>query len=167
LNADELAVVSAFPIGATGELPVAMIGSRMVAPSDAIPRQGRVVAQASFPGRERPLALSAADSLRHLHVLGPTGSGKSTLLLNLITQDMAAGRAVVVIEPRGDLIADVLERVPPERVNDVVLLNPTDTERAGRPEYAGARWAITGAGGRSGARAVSLALRSALGSENA
>ncbi len=75
------------------------------------------------------MALSPADSLRHLHLLGPTGVGKSTLLLNLITQDMAAGRAVVVIEPKGDLIADVLERVPPERVGDVVLLDPTDTER--------------------------------------
>ncbi len=42
---------------------------------------------------------------------------------------MAAGRAVVVIEPKSDLIADVLERIPPKRVGDVVLLDPTDTER--------------------------------------
>jgi hypothetical protein len=129
LNAGELAVVSAFPVGATGELPVAMIGSRAVAPSAAIPRQGRVVGRSSFPGRERPLALSATDSLRHLHVLGPTGVGKSTLLLNLIAQDMASGRAVVVIEPRGDLIDDALERAPPERIDDLVLLDPTDSER--------------------------------------
>jgi Type IV secretion-system coupling protein DNA-binding domain len=129
LNAGELAVISAFPIGATGELPVAMMGSRAIAPSEAVPHHGRVVGQASFPGRERPLALSAVDSLRHLHVLGPTGVGKSTLLVNLITQDMAAGRAVVVIEPKGDLIADVLQRVPPGRINDVVLLDPTDAER--------------------------------------
>ena len=129
LNAHELALVSAFPIGSTGEQPVAMIGSRMVASSEAIPRHGRVVGRASFPGRERPLALSPTDSLRHLQVLGPTGVGKSTLLLNLITQDMAAGRAVVVIEPKGDLIADVLERIPLDRLADVVLLDPTDTER--------------------------------------
>ena len=42
---------------------------------------------------------------------------------------MAAGRAVVVIEPKGDLIADLLERIPAERMGDVVLLDPTDTER--------------------------------------
>ncbi len=129
LNATELATVSSWPIGLTGELPVSMIGSRLIAPSAAIPRKGRVVGTASFPGRERPVALSPVDSLRHLHLLGPTGVGKSTLLLNLITQDMQAGRAVVVIEPKGDLIADVLERIPPERVGDVVLLDPTDTER--------------------------------------
>jgi hypothetical protein len=129
LNVSELATVSTFPAGLTGELPVAMIGSRLVAASAAIPRRGRVVGKATFPGRERSLALTPTDSLRHLHALGPTGSGKSTLLLNLITQDMEAGRAVVVIEPKGDLIADVLERIPPERIDDVVLLDPTDTER--------------------------------------
>ena len=68
--------------------------SRLLAPSLDIPRVGRVVAQSTFPGAERPLALSVPDSLRHLHVIGPTGVGKSTLLLGLITQDMAAGRGV-------------------------------------------------------------------------
>ena len=129
LNAGELAAVAAWPVGLTSDLPVAMIGSRLVAPSAAIPRVGRVIGEATFPGRERSLALSSTDSLRHLHALGPTGSGKSTLLLNLITQDIAAGRAVVVIEPKGDLIADVLERIPLHRVGDVVLIDPTDTER--------------------------------------
>jgi hypothetical protein len=129
LNASELATVSAFPIGLTKELPVRMVGSRLVAPSAAIPRAGRIVGQASFPGRERPLALSRVDSLRHVHVLGPTGVGKSTVLANLVMQDMAAGRAVVVIEPKGDLIADLLSRIPPERMGDVVLLDPIDTER--------------------------------------
>lgn len=129
LNASELAALAAWPIGLTSELPVDRIGSRLAAPSKAIPSQGRVIGEASFPGRERPLALTPMDSLRHLHVIGPTGSGKSTLLLNLITQDMQARRAVVVIEPKGDLIADVLQRIPPARIGDVVLLDPTDTAR--------------------------------------
>jgi hypothetical protein len=129
LNASELATVSAFPVGLTGELPVNMTPSRLMAPSAAIPSAGRVIGRATFPGRERELALTPVDALRHLHALGPTGVGKSTLLLNLITQDMAAGRAVVVIEPKGDLIADVLARIPSERIRDVVLLDSTDTER--------------------------------------
>jgi hypothetical protein len=129
LNAVELAALTAWPIGLTNELPVQRLGSRLVAPTAAIPSSGRVIGQASFPGRERPLALAPTDALRHLHVVGPTGSGKSTLLLNLITQDVAAGRAVVVIEPKSDLIADVLARVPRSRLADVVLLDPTDTER--------------------------------------
>jgi hypothetical protein len=131
LNVSELAVIAAWPVGTVGELPVRAIGSRLLAPSEAIRRSGRIIGRASFPGREGPLALSSTDSLRHLHAIGPTGVGKSTLLLNLITQDMTAGRAVVVIEPKSDLIADVLERVPRERVNDVVLVSPGDSRPVG------------------------------------
>ncbi|CAG4927269.1 unnamed protein product, partial [Acidithrix sp. C25] len=129
LNALELATVSGWPIGATSDLPVAKVGSRMLAPTSAIPKSGRIIGEATFPGRERPLAISAADSLRHFHVLGPTGSGKSTLLLNLVVQDMADGRGVAVIEPRGDLIKDILSHVPPHRAGDVVLLDPTDDKQ--------------------------------------
>src|SRR5439155_9473809 len=126
VNLNELVALSAWPIGATSGLPVRRLASHPLPPSRALSRRGRILGTATWPGDERPVALSAQDSLRHLHVIGPTGVGKSTLLLNLIVQDMAAGRAVVVIEPKGDLIVDVLARVPAERVGDVVLLDPTD-----------------------------------------
>ena len=93
--------------------------------------------QASYPGMERPLALSLPDSLRHLHVIGPTGAGKSTLMLGLITQDMAAGRGVVVVDPKGDLVADVLDRVPPERTGDVVVHRPSRRAAPSGAEPAG------------------------------
>jgi hypothetical protein len=38
--------------------------------------------------------------------------GKSTLLLNLILGDIKTGRGTVVIDPRGDLITDILDRLP-------------------------------------------------------
>lgn len=129
LNVHELAAVATFPVGLTAELPVIVSGSRVLAPTRAIPRRGRVLGAANLPGKERPLALTPSDGLRHLHVLGPTGSGKSTLLLHLIRQDMAAHRAVVVIEPKGDLIDAVLEQVPAARQADVVLLDPGDQAR--------------------------------------
>ena len=61
-------------------------------------------------------------------MIGPTGTGKSTLLANLICQDIAAGRGVVVIEPKGDLVNEVLARIPAERADDVVVLDPTETD---------------------------------------
>jgi DNA helicase HerA-like ATPase len=128
LNAAELGMLLGIPLGEV-TLPGLRVGqSRLLTPSIDIPRAGRVVAQSTFPGAERPLALSVPDSLQHLHVIGPTGVGKSTLLLGLITQDMAAGRGVVVIDPKGDLAADVLDRVPRGRVGDVVILDLTDTD---------------------------------------
>lgn len=129
LNADELSGLVAWPLGNLSLPGLALGGTKALAPSSDIPRSGRVILRSTYPGMERPLALSLPDSLRHLHVIGPTGVGKSTLLLGLITQDMQAGRGVVVVDPKGDLVADVLDRVPPERTGDVVVLDPADEQR--------------------------------------
>ncbi len=128
LNVAELAVVSGWPVGDASSLPVVRQTSRPLAPSKAIASSGLVLGVATFPGREQTVALSIRDALRGLHVLGPTGTGKSTLLLRLICQHMAAGRSVVVVEPKGDLINAVIERCPAERMSDVVLIDPTDHE---------------------------------------
>jgi hypothetical protein len=130
LNLSELVVVSGWPVGTTSSLPVVSAGSRSLLPSKTIPRRGRIHGTATYPGRERPLALSATDSLRHTHVLGPTGTGKSTLLINLIVQDMEAGRGVLVLDPK-DLINDLLDRVPDHRVDDMVVIDPTDLAPVG------------------------------------
>lgn len=127
LNSNEVALLAGWPIGRVGELPVER-SPHALPPSTAIHRTGRIVGTSTFPGRERPLALSPLDGLGHLHALGPTGTGKSTLLQNLIAQDLHAGRSVVVLEPKGDLISSVLERIPRSRIDDVVLLDPSDSE---------------------------------------
>lgn len=79
-------------------------------------------------GRKTAVTLSAAHRLRHMHVIGATGTGKSTFLLNLILQDIAQGNGVGVIEPHGDLIDAVLDRMPEERHEDVVILDPGDAD---------------------------------------
>ncbi len=129
LNATELTALAGFPIGQVILPGLQLGGCRQLAPAADIPSQGRVVARSSFPGAERPLALSVTDSLRHLHLIAPTGAGKSTVILNLATQDMAAGRGIVVVDPKGDLVADILDRVPPRRVGNVIILDPTDEAR--------------------------------------
>lgn len=129
LNVREFAGICGWPIGDTSQLPVIRLGSRRLPVPAAIPAHGRVIGEGTWPGRARPLALSPDDGLRHLHVLGPTGTGKSTLLLNLIGQDIAAGRGVLVVDPKSDLISDVLARVPEERLGDVVVIDPTSTDR--------------------------------------
>lgn len=129
VNAQELSAFAGIPMGEP-HLPGLSLGaSPQLPPAAEIPASGRVLGRATFPGAERPVAVSARDSLRHLHVIGPTGVGKSTLLLNLICGDLAAGRGVVVVDPKGDLIDGVLSRVPPPRARDVILLDPTDAER--------------------------------------
>lgn len=129
LNARELAVLVAWPLGSARVEGLRLGASRRLEPAGDVATHGRVLGVSSVPGLRRSVALSAADSLHHSHVLGPTGVGKSTLLANLIAQDIESDRAVVVIDPKGDLVRDVVDRVPQGRRGDVILLDPTDEGR--------------------------------------
>lgn len=74
----------------------------------------------------KKLNISPGDSLEHIHLIGPTGSGKSTAMQHLILSDIKAGRSVLVIDPKADLVNDILARVPEERAADVVVIDPSD-----------------------------------------
>src|ERR1700687_1297334 len=74
----------------------------------------------------QPFGLSIEDRRRHLYVIGKTGSGKSTLLRNLIVQDIEAGRGLMLLDPHGDLAEELLDYIPPRRVEDVIYLAPAD-----------------------------------------
>ena len=95
-------------------------------PSPGAAKRGRVIAQSSAPGTDLPLRLSMRDQLFHLHALGPTGVGKSNMLGRLALQDIADGRGVVVIDPKGDLVDEILARLPETRRDDVAVLDPSD-----------------------------------------
>lgn len=129
LNLGEMVGLAAWPVGNLEGLPVVRIAARATVPSRAVPRRGRVIGEATYPGHERPVAVSVRDSLSHLWLAGPTGSGKSSLMAVLAEADLKAGRAVVVIDPKGDLITQVLARVPLERQGDVVVLDAADELR--------------------------------------
>ena len=73
------------------------------------------------------LSISPRDSLEHCHLIGPTGSGKSTAMLHLILADITAGRSVLVLDPKADLVNDILMRVPEKRIGDVVIIDPSDS----------------------------------------
>jgi hypothetical protein len=126
LNAQELGMLKPAPIGEMA-LPGLRLGaSRLLAPSVDIPSVGRVVAESTFPGSARPLAISVVDSLKHLHVLGPTGVGKSTLLTGLVRQDMEAGSGLIAIDPKGDFGDDAIDQAPGNRVKDFIILDASD-----------------------------------------
>ncbi|MBY8852581.1 DUF87 domain-containing protein, partial [Saccharothrix sp. MB29] len=81
-------------------------------------------------GHQRPVALRVADARHHLHVIGATGCGKSTLLGNMILADAEAGRGIVLIDPKGDLVTDVLSRLPRSAADRVVVF---DADSKARP----------------------------------
>ena len=79
----------------------------------------------------KKLSISPRDSLEHCHLIGPTGSGKSTAMLHLILSDINAGRSVLVLDPKADLVIDILMRIPEERMDEVVVIDPSDPAPCG------------------------------------
>lgn len=131
LAADELAAVSPIPVGGPTLPGLTLLSARPLPPVAAIPRRGLVLGDATAASSTRPLAIAHAELRRGLHVCAPTGAGKSTVLLNIAEQLMAAGHAVVVIDSKGDLAAEVADRVPAERVADALLFDPADERPLG------------------------------------
>lgn len=85
----------------------------------------------SLDAAPKKLSISPRDSLEHTILLGPTGSGKSTAMQHLILADINAGRSVLVIDPKTDLVNDILSRIPEERADDVAVIDPADPEPVG------------------------------------
>ncbi len=79
--------------------------------------------------KKTAIHIAQTDRRQHLWAVGPTGSGKSTLLLNLALQDIEAGVGVGVVDPKGDLIRDLLERIPAKQQDRIVLFDPAQRER--------------------------------------
>lgn len=79
-------------------------------------------------GQTQPVCLTTEERLQHMHVIGASGTGKSTLFIQGILQDIAMGHGVVVLDPHGDLIDEVVARLPADRVDDVILFDPADEE---------------------------------------
>jgi hypothetical protein len=87
-----------------------------------------VLGENTHGGVSRTVTVAPELRLRHMHVVGASGTGKSTLLLNLIVQDMEQGQGFTLLDPHGDLVDQVLSRVPDDRIDDVILVDPADFE---------------------------------------
>lgn len=144
LGAGEIVAMAGWPIG---ELPLPLLGSghpRLVAPPPQVGSGSsqRVVGASAVPGETGLVRLPITDAVYHTHLLGPTGVGKSTVLLSLALADAAEGRGLLLLDPKGDLATDFLARLPQERADDVVVLDPTNpcpvgfNPLAGPPELA-------------------------------
>ncbi len=81
-----------------------------------------------FRGKRRLITYAAQDRLRHMYMVGKTGVGKSTVFQDMSLQDIRSGHGVCFIDPHGDSIEWLLQRIPHDRLQDVILFDPSDTE---------------------------------------
>ena len=77
-------------------------------------------------GFEQDVYLSEDTRRQHTYIVGQTGTGKSTLMKTMIVSDMKAGNGITVIDPHGELYNDLLEMIPENRKDDVILMDPGD-----------------------------------------
>jgi hypothetical protein len=57
------------------------------------------------------------------YVIGVQGSGKTSILTTIGLSQMEAGDSVIVLDPTGDMIRDIISRMPEERIQDTYMLS--------------------------------------------
>ncbi|HEX6122840.1 MAG TPA: type IV secretion system DNA-binding domain-containing protein, partial [Ktedonobacterales bacterium] len=105
-------------------LPAHAVALRL--PFRAGAREGMRLGVNAARGIPHPVFLPLASRRYHAWIVGETGSGKTTLIEHLALQDVHAGRGVILIDPHGDLIRNMLSHIPTARMDDVILFDPAD-----------------------------------------
>lgn len=129
LNTEELASLFHFPLKNAETPNIDWLTAKSApAPAD-IPTEGIFLGTNRYRGVNKEVHIKRADRRRHMYIIGKSGGGKSQFVANMAVQDVLNGEGVCVLDPHGDLVEDIIQRVPPERAEDVIFFNPADTAR--------------------------------------
>jgi hypothetical protein len=129
LNSDELISLVHLPSADVHSTKLrGQVSKSKAAPAVVLHDQGLVLGSNVHLEVEMKVVLTPEQRMRHVHIIGASGTGKSTLFFNCIRQDIESGRGVALLDPHGDLVDRILGIIPPERIDDVVLLDPSDLE---------------------------------------
>lgn len=128
LNSEELATIYHFPNKQIETPHIHWLTAKTAPAPSQIPNSGLYLGKSVYRGMSRKIYISEKDRARHMYIIGKTGTGKSELLMDMILQDIRAGKGVCFIDPH-DSVEKLLEYIPPERAEDVIYFNPADTDR--------------------------------------
>lgn len=128
LTTEELASIFHFPNKSVGNPRINWLTARTAPPPASLPLQGLYVGKSTYRGITRSIYIERDDRRRHMYIIGKTGVGKSEFLKDMILQDIRNGEGVCFIDPH-DTIDLILPLIPPERAEDVILFDPSDTDR--------------------------------------
>ncbi len=129
LNSVELA--SIFHLPEQAAIPNSQVERQLTKQVDGPARlatEGVFLGTNEFRGVQKAIYLDDDNRRRHMYVIGQTGMGKSVFLENIAFQDMCDGRGFAFIDPHGDAVEALLQRVPEERIDDVIYFDPADIE---------------------------------------
>lgn len=129
LSSEELATLFHFPNKSVATPHIFWISSKRAPVAANIATSGLFLGKSVYRGLSKDVFIERDDRRRHMYIIGKTGTGKTEFLKQMIIQDIRNGEGVGVVDPHGDLIEDLLQMVPPERAEDVILFDPSDTTR--------------------------------------
>ncbi|MFZ2979254.1 MAG: type IV secretion system DNA-binding domain-containing protein, partial [Candidatus Magasanikiibacteriota bacterium] len=129
LNTEEMASMWHLPLHSTEAPNIKWLSARKAQPPANLPKAGLLLGHVNYRGTDVKVFMKDADRRRHLYVIGKSGGGKSVFIENLAIQDIKNGKGVCVVDPHGDFVEYVLEHIPKERADDVIIFNPSDLER--------------------------------------
>ncbi len=93
-----------------------------------MPKDINYIAETNFRGAQQKFGIRRPDRRQHMYVIGKTGVGKTGFLKNMALQDINNGEGLAIIDPHGEFVEEVLDSIPPHRINDVVYFNPADMD---------------------------------------
>lgn len=94
--------------------------------SNKVLRQKYLLGINRHNGVETEVTFNDEMRLRHTHIIGATGVGKSTLIAQMMIEDMKLGNGCALFDPHGDIVEDILLRIPEHRKQDVIVIDPSN-----------------------------------------
>jgi len=131
LSVDEVIALLGWPLG-DADLPgLPSAHPRRIAPPETLSSTEGVFATSNAPGLGRQIGITATARLQHTVVTGPTGSGKSMVLARLALDDIAAGRPLVLVDPKRQLVDYIVDHAPADAAGRIVILDAADDRPVG------------------------------------
>ena len=82
-----------------------------------------------YRNRKTPVYFARWDRSRHHYIIWKSGWGKSVFIWYLARQDLWNWDGLCIIDPHGDLVEDTLAFAQKERAKDIIIFDPSDTDR--------------------------------------
>ncbi|MCF7836436.1 type IV secretory system conjugative DNA transfer family protein [Candidatus Gracilibacteria bacterium] len=133
LNTEELATVFHLPNIEVKTPNIFWVNSKKLEPPIDLPNPAKepeitTLGRSNYRGVDKLFGVRQEDRRRHIYIIGKTGMGKSTLLENMVISDIREGKGVAVVDPHGDLADSILDNIPSNRTNDVIVFDPSDRD---------------------------------------